>query len=812
MSYDLMNALNSIDPATLDYKDWVEVGMALHAEGYPASVWRDWSMRDHARFNERDFETKWRGFGHSAGGSVKGGTIIKLAKDAGWTPERQHRAIDWGDTIGGGYRRRPEPSATVPAPEEPALIDPTMVGEFDASVEPMFPAGRECDELRLFLEALFEDGEYIGYVTEYTEKTDEDGNVRLVPGNRGVYTRTAGDIKEGLTGSVENALSCTLHEESGAWIRVNPLDGEGVGNSNVSAYRHALLESDDMPVGKFAAIVKQLNIPVTCLVDSGGKSLHAIVRIDADDARQYRERIETLYARCEKNGIAVDRANKNPSRLCRMPGVTRRGRRQFLAGLAQGAADWDEWDEWYQAETDDLPDANELDIDIDGERPDVPPALIEGTLRVRDKMLLAGPSKAGKSFALMELCGAFATGGEWFGHECRKSRALYINLELTSDSCKARFYDVFTSMGVGSKEARNTVIWNLKGKGRALDRLAKALVRRAVKKRAEVCIIDPIYKVMAGDENNARDIGEFTNVLDQIAEDAGISVIYCHHHSKGYQGEKRSIDRASGSGVFGRDADAVVDMIELDPDEGVRNQYVNRKQIARCREVIDELGLQDKAEERGIPWDARQITDVIDKLDTVLDGETWARLRAECDEMERTRHALTAWRIESTLREFPKTEPVYAWFDWPVHVMDMNLKGSPEMGSVSTPGKSGRASDESKDEKRKRLINEGFEYAVNACADDGVEPTRSEVRSRFPKIDGKVVTDSQIKKWTTDSKTPWCEWVNSTANSEPGGCGKVVKKTPETPETTLGRDPRDGAGVSGARPRDEDPESDFPTT
>ena len=30
----------------------------------------------------------------------------------------------------------------------------------------------------------------------------------------------------------------------------------------------------------------------------------------------------------------------------------------------------------------------------------------------------------------------------------------------------------------------------------------------------------------------------------------------------------------------------------------------------------------------------------------------------------------TAWRIEGTLREFPKFEPVNLWFDYPVHRLD----------------------------------------------------------------------------------------------------------------------------------------------
>ncbi|NEW06366.1 hypothetical protein GK047_10115 [Paenibacillus sp. SYP-B3998] len=55
--------------------------------------------------------------------------------------------------------------------------------------------------------------------------------------------------------------------------------------------------------------------------------------------------------------------------------------------------------------------------------------------------------------------------------------------------------------------------------------------------------------------------------FDKIATELGASVIYCHHHSKGSQGGKKSMDRASGSGVFARDPDALIDLVELDVTE-----------------------------------------------------------------------------------------------------------------------------------------------------------------------------------------------------------------------------------------------------
>ena len=61
----------------------------------------------------------------------------------------------------------------------------------------------------------------------------------------------------------------------------------------------------------------------------------------------------------------------------------------------------------------------------------------------------------------------------------------------------------------------------------------------------------------------------------------GCAVIYCHHHSKGQQGQKRSMDRASGSGVFARDPDALLDLIELEVSDDLITQQENNAVLQR---------------------------------------------------------------------------------------------------------------------------------------------------------------------------------------------------------------------------------------
>lgn len=140
---------------------------------------------------------------------------------------------------------------------------------------------------------------------------------KWIPKSSGVYTKTAGDIIQGLRNSNGDvgAVMGDPNVNSGAWIRFNPLDGEGVKNTNVVDFRYALVESDNMSIEQQNEIIRELELPVVALSYSGSKSIHAIVKIDAVNYPQYQERVDYLYKIVEKNGLKVDKQNKNPSRL-----------------------------------------------------------------------------------------------------------------------------------------------------------------------------------------------------------------------------------------------------------------------------------------------------------------------------------------------------------------------------------------------------------------------------------------------------------------------------------------------------------------
>ena len=276
---DLLKIIQYINPADLDYQEWINVGMALKQEGYTVADWDAWSQRDPHRYHSGECERKWNTFRGNAS-PVTGGTLVQMAMEAGWAPERGHE-LDWDDMIQTDSDR--------------VVVDKNWI----EGREVQTPANwNPVQDLIQYLETLFEAGENVGYVTRSWK--NEKG--KYVPQDRGNWDRTAGQLIE-LLSNCNGDIGAVLGDydpEGGAWIRFNPLDGKGVRNENVTDFRYALVESDGMEIDKQNAILRELELPIACLVHSGGKSLHAIVKVDAADYGEYRKRVDYLYDVCQK--------------------------------------------------------------------------------------------------------------------------------------------------------------------------------------------------------------------------------------------------------------------------------------------------------------------------------------------------------------------------------------------------------------------------------------------------------------------------------------------------------------------------------
>jgi len=162
-------------------------------------------------------------------------------------------------------------------------------------------------------------------------------------------------------------------------------------------------------------------------------------------------------------------------------------------------------------------------------------------------------------------------------------------------------------------------------------------------------------------------MAKFCNQFDRVCAELGAAVVYCHHHSKGDQGQKRASDRASGSGVFARDPDALIDMIELEVTEGIQNTYVARRE---CDSIAEALDLDAFGWRGECPEDDALVVDKLVKwAESQGFGEIVRRVRPE---VRAQALEATGWRIEGILREFRPFKPRQIWFAYPCHKIDDN--------------------------------------------------------------------------------------------------------------------------------------------
>lgn len=170
------------------------------------------------------------------------------------------------------------------------------------------------NDAELVFESLYSPNENLNVVTHYREQKELDGNHKAFPVGFGT-TRSRNEwidsFRKGLI----------PQSKAGAWFRVNPTNGNGITDEHVASFRFVLVESDLIPPEIQISLFAKFPIPICALVKSGGKSIHAWIRIAATNAGEYREKVFQLFSLISPFGFDI--SNRNPSRLSRLPGVQR---------------------------------------------------------------------------------------------------------------------------------------------------------------------------------------------------------------------------------------------------------------------------------------------------------------------------------------------------------------------------------------------------------------------------------------------------------------------------------------------------------
>ena len=306
------------------------------------------------------------------------------------------------------------------------------------------------------------------------------------------------------------------------------------------------------------------------------------------------------------------------------------------------------------------------------------PVLIDGLFRKGRKGILTADSKAGKSFFAIELAVCVASGRPFLGRQCVKSKVCYFNYEIEEKEFMQRVKDVAKGLGIAISEfIDNLKIVHMRGMSIPLARMAGniiALLLNEYKETREafsLLILDPIYKITAGDENSAEAVGKFCNNLDKIASETGCAIFYTHHHAKGDQGGKKAMDRGSGSGVFARDPDLMIDLTLLEIDGQTKAALQNS---AICDFWISKL------HETGADWQSRctpsdlKSSGALAALYQNIAGLDPAKITImvlnEQRKFEAEIEKIKAFRMEFVVRSFETPEPENVIFRFPIHYLD----------------------------------------------------------------------------------------------------------------------------------------------
>ena len=198
-----------------------------------------------------------------------------------------------------------------------------------------------------------------------------------------------------------------------------------------------------------------------------------------------------------------------------------------------------------------------------------PDELIKHIAFVGAKISLSSTSKGHKTFIQIDLAHSVATGTPWMGHGVKRGRVLYINLELLPYSFETRHAAIAQKKGIAPEPGMFEVL-HLRGYQVTIEQLQQYLRRQIGDTEYALIIVDPLYKLLGGrSENDASEMGGLLNCLEAIAHHAGAAIVVAHHFAKGSAAGKAQLDRSSGSGVVGRDGDAIITLTDHEEENCV---------------------------------------------------------------------------------------------------------------------------------------------------------------------------------------------------------------------------------------------------
>lgn len=391
------------------------------------------------------------------------------------------------------------------------------------------------DGARKLLSAAFHPGEYICInEADLVDENDRSKGDKVSSDNGYTFAFEMWMSKLETHNGDPNGILYGTHD-TGLFVCINPLSAKGRADSNVTAFRHVLVEFDKISLEDQWQIIQKSRIPCTAVVFSGGKSLHAWLRVEAIDRKEYQERVQIIYDHFKAHEL--DEKNKNPSRLCRLANCVRMGKRQELLALNVGVKNFTEWQATLEIEgTGHQQDIDELMAFI----PETDPSCVLGNrwMCKGGSLLWVGPSGIGKSALAMQAAIMWAMGREFLGiMPSQKLKSVFVQAENDMGDLAEMFQGVCKGLGI-TKESpvladlkENVILYrDTVHTGDAFGEVATRLID---KHSPDLFWGDPLLAYIGDDISQQRVCSTFLrNMLNPISERTGVVWMFLHHIGK----------------------------------------------------------------------------------------------------------------------------------------------------------------------------------------------------------------------------------------------------------------------------------------
>ena len=138
-------------------------------------------------------------------------------------------------------------------------------------------------------------------------------------------------LEAGSREALETLRRISIENSEGVWYLPNPITGQRMKNQNgglsyrckeaVSSFKYIAFESDTVRPADWLKFIVTLPIPIAAIFETGGKSVHTLVKVKVSTLAEWKKCAEILKEKLKPYG--ADPAMFQIQQTCRLPGCLR---------------------------------------------------------------------------------------------------------------------------------------------------------------------------------------------------------------------------------------------------------------------------------------------------------------------------------------------------------------------------------------------------------------------------------------------------------------------------------------------------------